>query len=70
VAGDILYVPSQQRYTRAASVTAADRVASVQVRGAGGAGVWVRAASEGRGPTVVHATRPLAAWEPAVKFLS
>lgn len=31
VARDIIYVPAQQRYTRAASATAQDRVASLQV---------------------------------------
>lgn len=29
---DIIYVPSQQRYTRAASATNSDRVASMQVQ--------------------------------------
>lgn len=37
VAKDIIYVPSQQRYTRAASATNTDRVASMQV-----ARVWGR----------------------------
>jgi hypothetical protein len=31
VAKDIIYVPSQQRYTRAASATNSDRIASLQV---------------------------------------
>ena len=43
VAADVIFVPSQGRYNRAASVTNADRVASVQVSWLGcwvGHGVW------------------------------
>lgn len=41
VARDIIYVPAQQRYVRAASATNADRVASMQVGAArAGRGAW------------------------------
>ncbi len=33
VAKDVIYIPSQQRYARAASATNTERLASIQVRG-------------------------------------
>ena len=48
VARDIIYVPAQQRYTRAASATNSDRIASMQVR-ASNTSCFVGNAGEGEG---------------------
>lgn len=64
VAKDIIYVPAQERYTRAASATAQDRVASLQVRCLEECLSWPRSA----GSATSSAAAAAGAWGPRPRW--